>query len=338
MNGEFDFIDRIRRQVKTSSPDLILGIGDDTAILRELSGRESLLTVDLLVEDVDFKLDYAVPHMLGHKALAVSLSDIAAMGGTPRFSLLTLGIPPRLTDSPAPPFWEDFFAGYFALAERFGVTLIGGDMSATPERLTIDSIVMGHCRAGQAVRRSGSRPGDAIYVTGELGASAAGLKLLLAGQRVKEDGDNLAQTALRAHLRPEPRVEFGRLLGEAGIARAMIDISDGLAQDLAHLCEESRVRAVIDRQRIPVSNCLSLLALGEDERFSLAIGGGEDFELLFTASEKDDAKLRQIAERCALPLTRIGEVLELAEGPSMMLKDRGHVSPLDVRGYEHFVK
>ena len=337
MNGEFDFIDRIRRQVKTSSPDLILGIGDDPAILREQSGRESLLTVDLLVEDVDFKLDYAVPRMLGHKALAVSLSDIAAMGGTPRFALLTLGIPPRLTASPAPLFWEEFFTGYFALAEKYGVTLIGGDLSATPERLTIDSIVMGHCRAGHAVRRGGARPGDAIYVTGKLGASTVGLKLLLAGQRVMEGEENLEQSALRAHLRPEPRVEFGGRLGESGIAHAMIDVSDGLAQDLAHICEESRVRAVIDRQRVPLSNCLSLLALSEDERFRLATGGGEDFELLFTAAEKDEAKLRELAEARAIPVTRIGEVYEHAEGPSIMLKDRGQASPLDVRGYEHFV-
>src|SRR5262245_61441856 len=217
MQSEFDFIKSIRdRASKSSAQDLVLGIGDDAAILNEREGRETLVTVDLLVEEIDFKLEYAPPCFLGHKALAVSLSDIAAMGGAPAYSLLTLGIPKRfqISNPESQIFFEEFFVGYFALAEKHSVSLIGGDISSTPDRLTIDSIVIGHCRAGQAVRRSGARPGDAIYLTGFVGASAAGLKLLLNGARVDEDEDSLAQSALRAHLRPEPPIAFGRLIAE----------------------------------------------------------------------------------------------------------------------------
>src|SRR5262245_7825139 len=157
MRSEFEFIKRIREQAaKQKSPDLILGIGDDSAILREREGRVTLATVDLLVEQVDFKLEYTVPRWLGHKALAVSLSDIAAMGGVPAHSLLTLGIPPSLISN-STSFWEEFFNGYFALAERHGVMLVGGDISSVPERLMIDTVVLGHCDAGKAVRRSGAR-------------------------------------------------------------------------------------------------------------------------------------------------------------------------------------
>src|SRR5262249_10120876 len=210
MQSEFDFIKRIRGQAaKRRPPDLVFGIGDDAAVLREREGRETLVTVDLLVEEVDFKLEYAPPRLLGHKALAVSLSDIAAMGGAPAFSLLTLGVPKRfqISNPESQIFFEEFFGGYFALAEEHSVSLIGGDVSSTPDRLTIDSIVIGHCRAGRAVRRSGAKAGDAIYLTGAIGASAVGLKVLLGGEGVNENEDSPAQSALRAHLKPEPPVE-----------------------------------------------------------------------------------------------------------------------------------
>src|SRR5215475_486751 len=253
MQSEFDFIKHIRAQAaKSSAPDpvhdLVFGIGDDAAILREREGRETLVTIDLMVEEIDFKLEYAPARLLGHKALAVSLSDIAAMGGAAAFSLLTLGIPKRfqISNPELQTFFEEFFAGYFALAEKHSVTLIGGDLSSTPDRLAIDSVVIGHCRAGGAVRRGGAKIGDAIYLTGAVGASAAGLKLLLNGARVNENEDSLTQSALRAHLKPEPRVAFGRRVAERGLAHSMIDVSDGLAQDLLRVCEESGTAAIID--------------------------------------------------------------------------------------------
>lgn len=346
MKSEFEFIKRIRAEAARHadiSADLICGIGDDTAIISEREGRETLITTDLLVEDVDFKLDYAPPRCLGHKALAVSLSDVAAMGGTPRYSLLTLGIPRRdpqssIFNPQSNEFWEEFFAGYFALAEKCGVTLIGGDLSSAPERLTIDSIVIGHCRRGQAVRRSGARVGDGVYMTGEVGRSAAGLGLLRRGKRMSEGEVGLAQKAMRAHLMPEARVEFGRRVGESGLAHAMIDVSDGLTQDLAHICEESRVSAVIDYGAVPVADEVRLVAEDKEAAFALAVSGGEDYELLFMAGQEAEADLMEMSRVCQVRLTRIGEVTALDEGAESRLRLRrdGRLEELAAHGYDHF--
>ncbi len=365
MPSEFDFIKQIQRKAAAqSAADLVLGIGDDAAIWREQSGRESLVTVDLLVEDVDFKLEYAPPRWLGHKALAVSLSDIAAMGGAPKFSLLTLSIPPNLK-SQIPNlkfenFWEEFFAGYFELAAKHGVALIGGDISSAPDRLTIDSVVIGQCQVGRAVRRDGAKVGDAIYVTGSIGASAVGLKLLLSGERVGDDvcssafrrsrlqppkggTTNAVESAIRAHLKPEPRVEFGRRLGELGLATAMptamIDVSDGLAQDLGHLCEASGVGALIDFEAVPIAEEVGQVTTNADEAFEFAVSGGEDFELLFTADKSHEAELMALADDCRLRLTRIGEIVSVPQDRSLpvaVLTRTGEVKPLSIRGYDHF--
>jgi thiamine-monophosphate kinase len=342
MQSEFDFIKRIRhRAPKQLTPNLVFGIGDDAAILREHEGRETLVTVDLLVEDVDFKLEYAPPRFLGHKALAVSLSDIAAMGGAPAYSLLTLGVPRRfqISNPESQIFFEEFFAGYFALAEKHSVSLIGGDISSTPDRLTIDSIVIGHCRAGQAVRRSGARPGDAIYLTGVVGASAAGLKLLLNGARVNEGEGGLAQSALRAHLKPEPPVAFGRLIAERGLAHSMIDVSDGMGQDLLRICEESGAGAIVDFDSVPVAPVAEDVGLVSkvEEALDFAVQGGEDFELLFTASGDDEAELLEIAARCGVKLTRIGEITPANQTwPGPLINRGGKIKPMSIRGFDHF--
>ena len=340
MQSEFDFIKRIRDQAaKSSARDLVLGIGDDAAVLREREGRETLVTVDLLVEDIDFKLEYAPPRFLGHKSLAVSLSDIAAMGGAPAFSLLTLGIPrqSRISNLKFEVFWEEFFAGYFALAEEHSVTLIGGDVSSTPSRLIIDSVVIGHCLAGDAVRRDGAKVGDGIYLTGPVGASATGLKLLLDGARVSEGEESLAQSALRAHLKPAPRVAFGRRIGERGLANSMIDVSDGLTQDLARICEESAAAAIVDFDSVSVAKEVGLVSKEPEAAFEFAVRGGEDFELLLTASGDHDSELLETAASCGLRLSRIGEIVPARQTPpSLMLRRRGEVKPLSIRGWDHF--
>ena len=302
-------------------------------------GRETLITADLLIEDVHFRLDYTSLHCLGHKALAVSLSDIAAMGGQPRFALLTLGIPKNnLSAAIRNPQWDEFFAGYFALAEKFGVTLIGGDTSASPQSLVIDSIVMGSCESGKAVRRHGARVGDAIYVTGNLGASAAGLELLRRGECLNDNIHDLVQTALRTHLQPQPRIEFGQLVGAAGLAHAMMDVSDGLAQDLSHICEESGVGAIIDDETMPVAPETKLVAENDEAAFRLAVSGGEDYELLLTASREYEPALLEIARTCHLRLSRIGEVVAPdPSGTSPLWLRRGHrIEALDTSGYDHF--
>lgn len=340
MSGEFAFIHRIRERVQQSrvpAPEISLGIGDDTAVFHPRPGRELLITTDLLVEDVDFKLEYAIPPWLGHKALAVSLSDIAAMGGTPCYALLTLAIPQSAICNPqSAEFWEAFFDGYFALAEHSGVVLIGGDISSTPHGLAIDSCVLGDCIAGRAIRRSGAQIGDSVYVTGHVGASAAGLQLLLGGARINEAGVTPEQQALRAHLRPEARSKFGRLLGEHRLAHAMIDVSDGLAQDLSHLCQASRVSAVLDQAAVPIANEVRLLTTDASAAFQLAVSGGEDYELLFTADAHAEAELQRLAQTCALPLTRIGEVVASDLQATVLLRSGNEIKPLNISGYEHF--
>ncbi|HEU0177135.1 MAG TPA: thiamine-phosphate kinase [Blastocatellia bacterium] len=340
MQSEFDFIKRVRDQApKRQAPDLVFGIGDDAAILREREGRETLVTVDLLVEEIDFKLEYAPPRLLGHRALAVSLSDIAAMGGAPAFSLLTLGIPKRfqISNPESKTFFEEFFAGYFALAEEHSVTLIGGDLSSTPDRLTIDSIVIGHCRAGGAVRRGGAKVGDSIYLTGAVGASAAGLKLLLNGARVIENEDSPAQSALRAHLKPEPPVAFGRRIADRGLAHSMIDVSDGLAQDLLRICEESGAAAIVDFDSVPLANEVGLISKEAEVAFEFAVQGGEDFELLLTASGADEVELIEIAADCGVKLSRIGEIIPAHQTrPRPLLSRGGQVKPLSIHGFDHF--
>ncbi len=333
--SEFSFIKRIRAEAARRTRlqnDLVCGIGDDAAIVRERDGRELLVTTDLLVEDVDFKLAYAPPRWLGHKALAVSLSDIAAMGATPRYSLLTLAIPDRLQTSEE--FWTAFLDGYFALAEQHGVTLIGGDISSTPGQLTIDSMVLGECRVGTAIRRNSARVGDSVYLTGSVGASAAGLKLLLLDAQVYENRDDEVQAALRAHLKPEPRVAFGRCLGARGLAHAMIDVSDGLTQDLAHICNESGVGAVLDFEAVPIAAEVALVVENQEAAFNLAVSGGEDYELLFTASGEEEGALLEISQACQLRVTRIGEIL--AEPGRLWLRRGGKLEQLVVRGFDHF--
>ncbi|HEV2668297.1 MAG TPA: AIR synthase-related protein, partial [Blastocatellia bacterium] len=255
----------------------------------------------------------------------------------PAFSLLTLGIPKRspISDLKSDIFWEEFFAGYFALAEEHSVALIGGDLSSTPGRLAIDSIVIGHCLAGGAVRRGGAKVGDAIYLTGSVGASAAGLKLLLDGARVNEFEDSLTQSALRAHLKPEPRVAFGRRIGERGLAHSMIDVSDGLAQDLVRVCEESRAAAIVDFDSVPVANEAGLISIEPEAAFEFAVRGGEDFELLLAASGDDEVELFEIAASCGVRLSRIGEIVPAGRDP-LLLSRGGEVKPLPIHGFDHF--
>lgn len=334
MQSELAFIDDLRARAAEEArhdPDLRCGIGDDAAVLSAAADCETLITVDLLVEDVDFRLEYTPPRWLGHKALAVSLSDIAAMGGRPRFSLLSLGIPRACGTG----FWEEFFDGYFALAREHGVTLIGGDTSSAPGGLAIDSIQLGECRRGAAVLRSGAKAGDEIYITGSIGASAAGLRLLLGGKRVSEGEDDLTQQALRKHLRPEARVAFGWRIGEEKLAHAMIDVSDGLAQDLAHICAESGVSAEIDASSVPISPEVSLVETDAEKGFELAVRGGEDFELMFTATGAKAKELARIASECGVVVTRIGEVIERGDSALRLRRD-GKSIPFASHGFDHF--
>src|SRR5437588_3930739 len=317
--GEFDFIERIRRQELRRTgkqydssliphpTSLLLGIGDDAAVIRQRAGSDTVVTADLLVEGIDFRLDgfQTSARDLGHKALAVSLSDVAAMGARPRFCLLSVGVPHTRWQSD---FLEEFYRGVRALAARHGVAIVGGDISRTPARVVVDSVVLGEVRRARAVMRSGARVGDQIFVTGSLGGAAAGLKIL-AEPAISPSRVKLTRAQRRLVLRqtrPAPRVEWGALVGERRLATAMIDLSDGLSSDLAHMCRESGVGARVDAALLPIDPLLKSTNADEADLLSLALDGGEDFELLFTVRARDASKVPEALG--GVRVTRVGGI------------------------------
>ena len=289
------------------------GIGDDCAILQPPRGTQLLVTTDLCVENVHFRRQWHPAHSVGHRCLARGLSDIAAMGGTPVACFLSLGLPQKLRQA-----WLDgFLRGLRDLARRFRVQLAGGDISSAAE-IVADIVVAGHAPSGKAILRSGARPGDRIYVMGSLGGSAAILQQLQAGKRIK-----VARSS--PHLYPIPRIEVGQWLLKRNLATAMIDLSDGLSVDLAHICEESSVSAQISAGKIPVAKGSIL---------RLALHGGEDYELLFTARQN----ARVPAQTAGVRLTEIGTITSSLNYSSAIhiLGENGVVRPLPQRGWEHF--
>ncbi len=305
------------RQVAAALPNRTVkrGIGDDCAILRLRPGFELLVTTDLCLEDVHFRRIWHPAAVVGHRCLTRGLSDIAAMGGEPLACFLSLGLPEDL-----PQAWVNgFLRGLLALARRFNVQLAGGDVSSAG-KITADIVVTGQVPSGTAILRSGANPGDRIYVTGTLGGSAAVLKQLLAGTKVKP-------TRSSPHFYPNPRLKVGSWLQKHGLATAMIDLSDGLSVDLSHICEESGVAAIVTANRIPV---------GKSADLDLALHGGEDYELLFTArkSAKIPSRIADVA------ITEIGEIRNPRDYSSaiQILEDNGKVRPLVQRGWEHFKK
>jgi thiamine-monophosphate kinase len=354
--SEFDFIERLRQRalgstrgadernssLVTRHPSLVHGIGDDAAVFRSQSGRDHVVTADLLVEDVDFFRRITEPAALGHKSLAVSLSDVAAMGARPRFALISLGVPQTTWESH---FIDDFYEGFLALAEEHNVALVGGDVSRSPDRIVIDSIVVGEVESERAVLRSGARVGDQIFVTGALGGAAAGLRLLEKSLTLTEDlthdfPPEYHEIAAR-QTRPTPRVEWGAHVGEEHLATAMIDLSDGLSSDLAHLCRESNVGATIDWSQIPVHPALSHASALADNSFThtvvadahqLALHGGEDFELLFTVHPRDLLKLPR--ELGGVHVTRVGEITAAEQGVKLLRHQR--LEDLHAAGFDHF--
>lgn len=310
MRSEFEFIEYIKERHKLKV------IGDDCAVVPMNAQSDQLFTVDLLIENIDFRLDWTTPALLGHKALAVSLSDIAAMGGTPTYAMLTLGIPQGLWKTS---FLDEFYEGWHLLADEFGVKLIGGDISRSPTDLIIDSFVIGEVPSGRAILRSGAKPGDLIFVTGELGAAALGLLLLENGERLTNESIDPLQSSLLRQLKPHPQLIIGNTLLQKELASSNIDLSDGLSSDLAHLCKASGVGAEIEASRLPIAKGASL---------EMALNGGEDFELLFTVPPE------RRSEAAQLLCVEIGEIT--AETGKLTLLIDGELRPLAQQGYEHF--
>src|SRR6266850_2603553 len=335
--NEFEFIKKIREQAdqRGASPGLLRGIGDDAAVLKSFTGTDVVVSTDLLVEGIDFRRGTTRPNQLGHKALAVSLSDIAAMGARPRWALVSIGVPNSIWDSG---FFDQFYEGFFQLADRFSVKLIGGDLSRTPEKIVVNSIAIGECLLEREVFRSGANPGDQIYVTGFLGDAAAGLRLIERGARLHVENSATADTnsvdnLLLRHLQPEPRVGWGLMLGDHQLATAMIDISDGLSSDLDNLCDESKVGAIVDASGIPIDKLvIEICGRRALDPLMLALHGGEDFELLFTVKPQNLSKLPKRVD--GIPITRIGEIKEATHG--VQIAEGSKVWKLEPGGWEHF--
>jgi thiamine-monophosphate kinase len=339
--SEFDFINTLRRRADSSSTpqlaSLVSGIGDDAAVVRTTPGKDTVITTDLLVEDIDFRRESISAQFLGHKALAVSLSDIAALGARARWALLSVGVPEDVWKTE---FLDRLYDGLFELALRYDVKLVGGDTSRTTEKIVIDSIVIGESTSGLSVTRSGAQPGDQIFVTGSLGGAAAGLRLIERGAHLHDqlatsaDTQSLEQLLVR-HLRPEPRVGWGLVLGQERLVTAMIDLSDGLSSDLNHLCAQSSVGALVESSQIPIDVCVAeLCGRRALDPLLLALHGGEDFELLFTVRPRDVARLPRRVD--GVSITRIGEIKGSSEG--VRISEGAHVWQLDPGGWEHFRK
>jgi len=302
---------------------VLRGIGDDCAVLRPLGGQDLLVTTDFSLEGVHFRREWHPAESVGHRCLARGLSDIAAMGGEPAAVFLSLALPRDL-----PQRWvQGFLRGLIALAEKHGATLSGGDTAESPGGVLADIVVVGSVPKGKAVLRSGARPGDRIFVSGSLGGSAAAIvQLQKTPQLQKAQQKNIKPRDYLRHFFPEPRVGLGRILREKGLATAMIDTSDGLSTDLAHICEESCVGAVVQAELIPRA------VVGEPARevdLEVALHGGEDYELLFTAPEgkRVPARIGEVA------ITQIGAI---ARGRNIFLSERGVRRELVARGWQHF--
>ena len=308
MPSEFEIIGRyFTRPARTAS----LGVGDDAALVQPRPGTELAISTDLLVEGRHFRAG-ADPRKLGHKALAVNLSDLAAMGATPRWATLALSMP-DVDDAWIAPFAE----GLFALAERFGVELIGGDTVRGPRSMCI--CILGEVPQGSALRRDGARAGDDVWVSGELGGAA----LALARPQIEEAERRLDQ--------PEPRVALGtRLLGRATSA---IDVSDGFAQDLGHILERSGCGAVVQYEQLPKCTAFARIGLPELER-ECVLAGGDDYELAFTAPAAEGAALEALAVELSVPLTRVGAIR--AGAPSLSIVDARGDEVRVPRAFDHF--
>lgn len=315
---ERQLIQRIRNLASQAptSRSVVLGIGDDCAVLQLPRGSQLLVTTDLCVENVHFRRKWHPAPSVGHRCLARGLSDIAAMGGTPMACFLSLGLPPKLPQ--ATQRWIDgFMHGLLGLAQQFKVQLAGGDISSA-HQIVADIVVTGHIPSGKTIPRSGARPGDRIFVTGSLGGSASVLHQLMAGTRSKP-------ARFSPHFFPQPRIQVGQWLQKRGVATAMIDLSDGLSVDLAHICEESGVSACITAEQIPIAKGSTL---------DLALHGGEDYELLFTV-RKTARVPTQIA---GVKIAEIGTIANRVNYSSaiQILGENGVVRPLPQRGWEHF--
>lgn len=355
---ERELVARIQSHLPPAPSWMLVGIGDDAAVVEAERGRAEVLSVDALVEGVHFDRAFVPPDAVGHRALAVNLSDLAAMGAAPRLALLSMALPRSLTLSD----FDEIIVGFAALAVRHRVHVAGGNLTRSPGPLVIDVTVAGTVKPRQALTRSGARVGDDVYVSGSIGAAAAGLKLLREGAEVAshqspvagqqspiaglgpqsdnvapESGDSRLATGdwrlATAYLRPEPRVRLGVLLGRNRAASACIDLSDGLADGIHQIAEASGVGMTVERGALPFDDRVRRLLGADDEDATLmAMTGGDDYELLFTARPRSRRLVAAVAKQAGVDVSRIGAC---TRETSVLLRAGGGARPVPA-GFSHF--
>lgn len=328
--GECPLIERIRKVVDRPDPRVYLGIGDDAAVIDIATDQFLLITTDALVEKIHFKLDYFTFHQIGWRSMAANLSDIAAMAGIARHAVVSIAargvLPVRAV--------EELYRGMDEVAGRFGVTIVGGDTTGSERDLFLSITVIGVVEKELLTTRAGARVGDSIYVTGRLGGAHAGMKILTGGGKT---GEGVSDDLIDKHLRPLPRLSEARYLRTHFFISSMIDVSDGLASEVNHICKNSSVGAEIFEKDIPLAYGIEEFAVQHGEKpIPYALNGGEDFELLFTAraEEVDNAK-GDFENRFGIALTRVGDVVRRSKG-IQLIQSGGARSALTPQGWDHF--
>lgn len=332
--GEFSLIDRIEEIITTGQADrsdIVVGIGDDVAVLDGYGDELLLATVDAQVEDVHFLRDIITPQQLGRRALAINLSDIAAMGGWPTHGLVSLALPAEMEVG-----WvEALYRGLREEGERYGLAVVGGNMARSLQHIFIDVCVLGRVPRNQLLLRSGARPGDRVLVTGQLGSSAAGLKLALDPDLAVADADR--QLLLDRYLTPVPRLLEAAVIAPSERATAMIDVSDGLSSDIGHICDRSQVGVRLWAEYLPIASPARQVAeLADKPAWQLALEESDDYELCFTAPPEAAEELAfAVEEETGTRVSALGEVLPMEEGRWLVLADGKEIS-LEARGWQHF--
>jgi thiamine-monophosphate kinase len=324
--GEFGFIERIKGGCLIRDENVISGIGDDCCVFKTSAEVASLLTTDMLVEQIHFLLEAIPPYQLGRKSLAVNMSDIAAMGGTPKEAAISVAIP----DTVDLGLLDALYDGMKSMAQEFEVNLLGGDTTASPGPLIINIALVGEVREEEVLYRSGATVGDVVFLTGPVGSAAAGLDIILKGRGSDEWGE-----LIEAHHNPHPQVKTGRTIASMKVANSLIDVSDGVAADLGHICTESRLGAIVEEEMIPMTEQFRAYCekFQEDSR-RLSLHVGEDYVLLGTVPAESAARLQAALESNGCQFHSIGNTVP-ESGLRLESRD-GSVEVIGASGWDHF--
>jgi len=326
--GERALIARIHNYLPYAQPSVIVGVGDDGAVVEQDRGMVTVITTDAAVEDIHFTQNSVPPHDIGYKALAMNLSDLAAMGSTPKYALLSLMLPSGLSVISL----DEILKGFASLGNRYSVSLIGGNVTQSSGPLIIDITAIGSVHKRRILQRNGAQPGDCLYLSGSIGGAAAGLEII--NKMKVSHGSDTYDTCRQRYLRPEPRVRLGTLLGRNRVARSCIDLSDGLIAAISQLSSSSGVGAALDAPTIPIEpGALKWFKNQGVDPMQAALSHSDDYELLFTVSSKKRRSLEAIRRlNKDIHITRIGTITKNRE---ITLKSGNQEIPLPV-GYEHF--